>query len=61
VKLAIVSSAILIAAALVAHAAGPAPASSVQVCAADSDMENLCKWNAAREPAAANASSTSST
>jgi hypothetical protein len=46
VKLAIVSSAILIAAALVAHAAGPAPASSVQVCAADSDMENLCKWNA---------------
>lgn len=40
----------LLAASLGAYASGPAPASGrqngVQVCAADSDVENLCKWDA---------------
>lgn len=40
----------MLAAAVASHASGPAsapaPQSGVQVCAADTDLENLCKWDA---------------
>ena len=44
--------ALLVTAACAARAAGPPspppPSGSVQVCAADTDLENLCKWDAPR-------------
>ncbi len=49
-KIAIPAFAALLTATLAAHASGPTPApaqsSVVQVCAADTDAENLCKWDA---------------
>jgi hypothetical protein len=50
VKIVLAAPAVILAASLIAHASGPAPAgarlSAVQVCAADTDTENLCKWDA---------------
>jgi hypothetical protein len=50
VKIVIAAPAMFLAATFVAHASGPAPAPArtraVQICAADTDAENLCKWDA---------------